>query len=166
MSAAHALALAGFTDEARPLIDEAARRFPVATVVQANGLPTARAAVALHAGKPAQAIELLRAAAPYELGTGVPYLPIYLRGLASLRTGAGGDARAEFQKVLDHPGVDALSVLRPLSKLGLARATALAGDVAASRRAYQDFLALWKDADPDIPVLREARAEYAKLEER
>ena len=166
MNAAHALALAGFADEARPLIDEAARRFPVATVVQTIGLPTARAALALHTGHATEAIEQLRAAAPYELGTGVPYLPIYVRGLASLRAGAGGEARAEFQKVLDHPGVDALSILRPLSQLGLARAAALAGDVAASRRAYQDFLVLWKDADADVPMLREALAEYAKLEER
>jgi eukaryotic-like serine/threonine-protein kinase len=87
----------------------------------------------------------------------------YVRGLAQLHLRAGAEAAGHFQKVLDHRGADALSVLCPLSQLGLARAAALKGDLAASRRAYQDFLALWKDADVDVPILREARAEYAKL---
>jgi len=163
MGAAHALALAGFADETRPLLDEVARQLPVSTVIQTIGLPTARAALLLRAGNPAGALELLEAPKPYELGVAFPYLPVHVRGLACLRAGGGADARSAFQKVLDNPGVDALSVLRPLALLGVARATALAGDAAASRRAYQDFLALWKDADPDLPVLREAQAEYAKL---
>ena len=94
-----------------------------------------------------------------------PTCPLYVRGLASLRVGAGADAKDAFQKVLDNPGVDSFSVIRPLAQLGLARGAALAGDAAGSRRAYQDFLELWKDADADIPVLREARAEYAKLKD-
>jgi hypothetical protein len=166
MIAANALALAGFAEEARPLLDEVAKRFPVNTLIQAIGLPTARAALQLRAGNPAKAIELLEEPKRYELGVAFVYLPVYVRGLAGLRAGAGGDAKGAFQKVVDNPGVDPLSVMRPLAQLGLARSMALAGDVAGSRRAYQDFLALWKDADTDIPILREARAEYAKLQDR
>ena len=163
MGAAHALALAGFADETRPLLDEVARRFPASTLIQTIGLPTARAALQLREGNPAKAIELLAATATNELGVGFPYLPVYVRGLAALSARGGADARGAFQKVIDNPGVDALSVMRPLAQLGLARSAALAGDAAGSRRAYQDFLALWKDADADLPVLREARTEYAKL---
>ena len=166
MIAAHALALAGFAEEARPLLDEVARQFPVNTMIQTIGLPTARAALQLRAGNPAGAIELLEEPKRYELGVAFVYLPVYVRGLACLRAGAGTDAKGAFQKVVDNPGVDPLSVLRPLALLGLARGAALTGDAAASRRAYQDFLALWKDADADIPVLREARAEYSKLQDR
>ena len=166
MIAANALALAGFAEEARPLLDEVAKRFPVNTLIQAIGLPTARAALQLRAGNPAKSIELLDGPKRYELGVAFVYLPVYVRGLAGLRAGAGGDAKGAFQKVVDNPGVDPLSVMRPLAQLGLARSMALAGDVAGSRRAYQDFLALWKDADTDIPILREARAEYAKLQDR
>jgi hypothetical protein len=81
-----------------------------------------------------------------------------------LRLGKGDEAALEFQKILDHPGLAALGPLRPLAHLSLARARALAGDTPGARRAYQDFLALWKDADPDIPILLEAKAEYAKLQ--
>jgi hypothetical protein len=96
------------------------------------------------------------------MGSG--YLPTYLRGRALLRAGHGANAAVEFQKILDHRGVFPVSPLYTLSHLGQARASLLAGDAAKSRRAYQDFLALWKDADPDIPILQEARAEYAKLQ--
>jgi eukaryotic-like serine/threonine-protein kinase len=163
MAAAQALALAGFAEEARPLLDEVARQFPVNTLIRTVGLPTARAALQLRAGSPAGALELLEQAKPYELGVASAYMPAYVRGLAHLRAGAGTDAKGAFQRIVDNPGVDPLSVLRPLALLGLARGAVLAGDAASSRRAYQDFLALWKDADPDIPILREARAEYAKL---
>ncbi len=106
-----------------------------------------------------QAIELLQTAAQYErLHTYVPYL----RGLAYLRMGKGKEAAAEFQKILDHKGAN-WGIYYPLSYLGLARAAALSGDAACARKAYQDFLALWKDADPDIPILKEAQQEYARL---
>ena len=121
MIAAHALALAGFAEEARSLLDEVARQFPVNTLIQTIGLPTARAACQLRAGNPAGAIELLEEPKRYELGVAFVYLPVYVRGLACLRAGAGADARGAFQRIVDNPGVDPLSVLRPLAQLGLAR---------------------------------------------
>jgi predicted Zn-dependent protease len=122
-------------------------------------LPTARAAVEVRHGNPGKAVELLRAAAPYELGN---LDVVYARGQAYLAARAGAEAAAEFQKMLDHQGAVAGPVY-PLAHLGLGRAWALAGDSARSRKAYQDFLALWKEADLDIPILQEARQEYAKL---
>ena len=92
-----------------------------------------------------------------------PYTVIYARGLAYLRAGQGREAALEFQKILDHPGVSPVSPAHVLAILGLARAHALASDTAAARKSYQDFLTLWKDADPDIPVLQQAKAEYSKL---
>jgi tetratricopeptide (TPR) repeat protein len=106
---------------------------------------------------------LLRTAIPYELGGAAGLATIYVRGQAYLRAGAGEEAVTEFQKILGHKGIAPVALLHPLARLGLARAHALAGDTAGARRAYQDFLALWKDADPDIPILQEAQAEYAKL---
>ena len=133
--------------------------------MQTVNLPTLRATIELARGNAAKAIELLKEPAPYELGQSAQFRAVYIRGQAYLRTGAGADAAREFQKILDHRGVDPLSVLYPLSHIGVARAAALAGDKPKSRGAYQDFLALWKDADADIPVLREAKAEYAKLKD-
>ena len=89
--------------------------------------------------------------------------PVYVRGQAYLRAGRGAEAAAEFKRILDHRGVRPNNFLFSLAHLGLARACALSGDVLKSRNSYQDFLALWKDADPDIPVLQQARQEYAKL---
>ncbi|MBI3667025.1 MAG: protein kinase [Acidobacteria bacterium] len=159
--AAIALALSGAAAQAQPLIDELGKRFPQDTVINAISLPTARAALEVNRGNPAKAIDLLRAAAPYELGNPAP---IYLRGQAYLRAKSGNEAAAEFQKILDHKGAFVPLPLYSLSYVGLARAYALAGDTAKSRQAYQDFLALWKDADPDIPILKEAKQEYAKLQ--
>jgi eukaryotic-like serine/threonine-protein kinase len=104
---------------------------------------------------------MLEAASPYELS---PFAPIYVRGLAYLKLPDGNKAAAEFQKILDHRGVDPTDPRYALAQLGLGRAWALAGDLPKARRAYQDFLALWKDADPDIPILMEARKEYARLQ--
>ncbi|HEY7925539.1 MAG TPA: protein kinase [Vicinamibacteria bacterium] len=165
MDACLALALAGDLESARTAIDDASKRFPVNTLYQKIAQPTARAAVELRRGDAQRAIELLEVAAPYELAGVVPYVAIYVRAQATQGMGRGQDAAREYQKVLDHRGIDALSVFQPLSRLGLARAAA-SGDVAQSRRAYQDFLALWKDADADIPALREAQAEYARLKDR
>ena len=162
--AAHAFAVAGAPDRALPLMEELDRRFPIATWNEIN-LSILRATVELQRGDAAKAIELLKESAPYELGQWAGFFHVYTRGQAYLRTGAGTEAAREFQKILDHRGVDPLSMLYPLSHLGLARAAALAGDKANSRRAYQDFLALWKDADADIPVFQEAKAEYARLKD-
>jgi serine/threonine protein kinase/tetratricopeptide (TPR) repeat protein len=165
LHAARAFALSGAAEKAQPLIDETARRFPSHTLIQEIELPVLRALLELQRGNAPQAVELLEPAARYDLGSRSPYYVPYVRGLAHLRSRAGAAAAAQFQKVLDHRGLDPLSALYPLSQLGLARAKALAGDTAQARRAYQDFLALWKDADASIPVLRDAQAEYAKLQD-
>jgi hypothetical protein len=89
--------------------------------------------------------------------------PVYVRGLAYLASKQGPGAAAEFQKVLDHPGIVLYEPIGALARLGMARAHALAGDTGAARKAYEDFLDLWKDADPDIPMLKEARAEYERV---
>jgi eukaryotic-like serine/threonine-protein kinase len=132
-------------------------------------LPTIRAAIELDSNDPAKALMLLEAAAPYELAQppqfqlGTMY-PVYVRGEAQLTAHNGAGAAAEFQKFLDHPGVTINFPLGALAHLGLARAYALSGDSAKAKTAYQDFFGLWKDADPDIPILKEAKAEYAKLQ--
>jgi tetratricopeptide (TPR) repeat protein len=161
-----ALALAGELSQAESFADKVARRFPTDTVLNTRDLPSIRAIIDLKRGDPAKAVERLKAAAPYELGGPGPggLFSIYLRGQAYLQAGASMEAAAEFQKIIDHPGVAPSSPLHALTHLALGQARKLAGDTAAARRAYQDFLALWKDADPDLPILREAKAEYAKLE--
>jgi serine/threonine protein kinase/tetratricopeptide (TPR) repeat protein len=161
--AAVALARAGDAGRARQLVGELARRSPTDTLLNATLLPTARAAIELQADNPSKAVELLRPALQYEFAYYSGFVPIYLRGHAYLRAKDGGKAAAEFQKILEHRGVDPVSPLYALAHLGLARASAMAGDTVKSRLAYQNFLALWRNADPDIPVLREAKAEYARL---
>jgi len=162
--AAQALALSGASVQSQRLIDESAKRFRSDTFLNSVLLPTASAAIEIQRGNPAKAIELLRPANPYELGEFAHFVPIYVRSLAYLRAREGTQAAVEFQKILDHRGVDPLSPLYALAHLGLARAYALSGEKDKSRAAYQDFLALWKNADPDIPVLKEAKTEYAKLQ--
>ncbi len=163
LSAASALAISGEIGKAQAFVDELVKRFPTDTLMNAVHLPTCLAEIELSRGNPTKAIELLRAATRYELGFDVHFRPIYVRGQALLRSGKGREAAVEFQKILDHRAVDPNNFLYPLAHLGLARASALMGDVAKSRKAYQDFLALWKDADPDIPILQQAKQEYAKL---
>ena len=113
-------------------------------------------------------MEELRAAQPYELGLPIPWIAplavLYLRGCALLADGQGKEAGSEFQKILDRPGIVQSSPIGSLAYLGLARALVMAGDQTKARTAYQDFFALWKDADPDIPILKAAKAEYAKLQ--
>jgi eukaryotic-like serine/threonine-protein kinase len=120
----------------------------------------------IHGNKTAQAIDVLAPAVPFELGGSTPgfrtFVP-YLRGIAYLQTKQAAAATTEFQKILDHRGLVGDCFVGALAHLELARAYALAGDTAKSRAAYQDFLALWKDADPDIPILQQAKSEYAKL---
>jgi eukaryotic-like serine/threonine-protein kinase len=169
--AAFALALIGDSARAQPLADDLQTRFPKDTVVQFNYLPTLHAQLLLAApNNAAKAVDALSSVTPYELG--VPggstfwsnLYPVYVRGQAFLASGQGTQAAAEFQKILDWPGVVVNEPIAALAHLGLARSYALAGDAPKSRAAYQDFLTLWKDADPDIPILIAAKAEYAKLQ--
>jgi eukaryotic-like serine/threonine-protein kinase len=163
-----ALAMCGDAAQAEKLAAETSNLFPNGTLWNAVNLPAIRAAIALKRDQPAKAVELLASASPYERA--YPELA-YLRGLAYLGLRKGGEAAAEFEKILDHKGANWGSDWQhpywgqfySLSYLGLARASALAGDTAKARAAYHDFLTLWKDADPDIPILMQAKAEYAKL---
>ncbi len=165
--AALALARAGDRAGAEKLAAELDKAFPLDTLVQRYWLPTIRAGVALELQDPNQAIELLKAASTIELGfpgnLALSLCPAYLRGEAYLMLHDGNRAAAEFQKFIDHRGVVLNFPWGALARLGLARACALQGDSAKAHAAYQDFLTLWKDADPDIPVLKEAKAEYAML---
>ena len=156
-----ALALSGDVGQAQSLAEEMARRNPKNTLTQAVWLPVNRAAIELQHSHPDKAIQLLQSASQYETGAG--FWPIYLRGQAYLRLKRGAEAAAEFQKILNHRGWDPISCLYPLAHLGLARAAELTGDVAGTRKAYQDFFALWRDADADLPILIEAQKEYASL---
>ena len=197
--AALALALARDTARAEAFSPDLAKRFPDDTLLQLSYLPTLHAQIALNRNDPSLAIEALEAATPYELGTMFPIAlyPVYVRGEANLEAHRGSQAAAEFQKILDHPGLVFNEPIAALARLGLARAYALearAGGTAAvlarnhgsttgdtpmnrgsqpvpradtlaqARAAYQDFFNLWKDADPDIPILKQAKAEYAKLQ--
>ena len=110
-------------------------------------------------------MELLQPATPYELGWDARLLPVYTRGQAYLKAKQGREAAAEFQKLLDHRQIGFTSAICSIAHLQLGRARVLAGDNAGARTAYQDFFALWKDADPDVPILKEAKAEYAKLQQ-
>ena len=158
------LARLGDSAAATRLADDLGRRFPEGTILQFNYLPTIHAATALESGSPAQAVDSLVAVAPYELGqTNCTLYPVYLRGEAYLAAGQGAAAAGEFQKILDHTGYVRTGIIGALAHLQLGRALALSGDKAKAKRAYQDFLTLWKDADPDIPILKQAQAEYTKL---
>jgi DNA-binding winged helix-turn-helix (wHTH) protein/Flp pilus assembly protein TadD len=166
-----ALAYAGDATRGQALADDLGKRFPEDTLVQFNYLPALRAKLALLHANPQQALDILKVAAPYELGlpaVGIynwPNLyPVYVRGEAYLAAHQGSEAAAEFQKILDHRGIVSNEPIGALARLQLGRAYAMQGDTAKSHAAYQDFLTLWKDADPDIPILKEAKAEYAKLQ--
>ena len=159
-----ALAFAGEAVRAQKLTDDLGKRFPENTIVHLNYLPTIRAQLALSRNDNSTAIEVLQAAAAYELGSLGGLYPVYVRGEAYLAAHQGTEAAAEFQKILDHRGVVLNSPIGALAHLQLARAYAMRGDAAKARAAYQDFLTLWKDADPDIPILKQAKGEYAKLQ--
>ena len=146
--------------------DDLDKRFPEHTIVRFNYLPTLRARLALNRNDAANAIEVLQVASRYELG-GVgrrSLYPVYVRGQAYLTAHEGSRAAIEFQKILDHRGVVGNGPIGALAHLGLARAYAMQGDTAKTKAAYQNFLTLWKDADPDIPIFIAAKAEYAKLQ--
>jgi serine/threonine protein kinase/Flp pilus assembly protein TadD len=169
-TSAIALGLAGDAAQATRLAADLAKRFPEDTIVQFNYLPTIHAAVALQGGSASKAIEALAPVAPYEqLGSAstasnYALYPIYLRGEAYVAARQGSAAEAEFQKIIAHPGVVENEPIGAVAHLGLARAYSLSGDTAKTQATYQDFFALWKDADPDIPILQQAKAEYAKLQ--
>ncbi len=161
VTAGNALATCGEFGQTQTITGELVRRFPKDTILNKVLLPLVQARIELHRGNPAQAIQLLETTRPYE---GYALFQIsYLRGQAFLNQQRGADAAAEFQKILDHRGWQPASPLYPLAQLGLARTAALSGDTTKARKAYQDFFALWNDADPDIPILQEARREYEKL---
>jgi tetratricopeptide (TPR) repeat protein len=178
--AALAFAMAGDTARAESLAQDLGRRFPLDTQMQSLWLPAIQAQLALDRKNPAVALNALQAASPIELGNSrsATILPasidVYVRGEAYLAAGQGSAAAAEFQKILDHSGIVWNCWTGALAHLGVARANALqsrtsqGADADAARvralAAYKDFLTLWKDADPDIPILKEAKAEYAKLQ--
>jgi eukaryotic-like serine/threonine-protein kinase len=166
--AALTLARIGETAGAKPIVEELEKNFPSDTLLKVYWLPTIKAAMELNANNPTQAVVDLEAAAPYELAEppqtqdGTMY-PVYIRGQAQLMAHNGAAAATEFQKFLDHRGITLNFPLGALAHLQIGRAYAMQGDTTKAKAAYKDFLALWKDADPDIPVLKEAKAEYAKL---
>jgi tetratricopeptide (TPR) repeat protein len=166
MILALSLARSGRTDEAERLADEVSRDAPLDTIVQKYLVPTVRAAVRLQKHDPRAAIDLLRETAQYELAStkSFDYLyPAYIRGLAYLESGDGRSAAGEFQKLIDNPGLCWEYITGPLARLQLGRAQRLMGNDASARESYEEFLNIWKDADPDLPIYRQAKAEYAQL---
>jgi len=170
-----ALALSGDSSRSQGVTEELSRRLPEDTRVQFTYAPTLRALTALNHSQPSKAVELLQTTIPYELGSpttgGSEFLlgagnlyPAYVRGLAYLAAHQGVEAAGEFQKILDHRGLVISDPIGALAHLQLGRAYALSGDKAKAKSAYQDFLMLWKDADPDIPIFKRAKVENAKLQ--
>jgi hypothetical protein len=162
------LARSGDVVRAKTLADELEKNYSNNAMLKLYWLPVIRAAIELGKGNAAQAIVALEAAAPYELGSPPPMLngtlyPAYLRGEADLRAHNGAAAVVEFQKLLDHRGVLVNWVTSALAYLQISRAYVMAGDTAKAKAGYQDFFTLWKDADADVPILKEAKAECAKL---
>lgn len=165
-------ATSGDSDQAEKTANALDKAHPSDTMLQSFWLPTIRAAIAINRKQPAKALEDLAPSAPFELGEHNPLLPTYFRGQAYLAAARGPEAAAEFQKIIDHRGLIQNSILGALARLGLARAWTLqwqtssgsnADAQAKARTAYQAFLNLWKDADSDVPILKQAKAEYAKL---
>jgi eukaryotic-like serine/threonine-protein kinase len=155
-----ALALCGEDSQVKLLVDEITKRYPENTLMNSIWTPATQAAMALHRGNAEQALEYLQITSRCEAAA--EFWPQYLRGQAYLKLGRGEEAAAEFQKILDHRGQGPLSPLYPLAHLGRARAAALAGDPVKSRSSWNEFLALWKDADPDLPILIEAKRMFEK----
>jgi eukaryotic-like serine/threonine-protein kinase len=169
-SAALALALTGDVAGTQTLVHDLSRRFPEDTIVQFNYLPVLQAQIALDRKDALKAVEALQSATPFELGAGgpimgpIPLYPVFIRGIAYLAANQSREGISEFQKILDHRGIVLNSPVGALAHLQIGRAYAMVGDTTKAKAAYQDFLTLWKDADPDIPILKQAKAEYAKLQ--
>jgi serine/threonine protein kinase/tetratricopeptide (TPR) repeat protein len=162
-SVAVALAMSGDVGRAQTITEDLSRRFPSDTLLHDVWAPCVAALVALNHKNPEQAITVLQAATPYEMGSALGLFPIYVRGLAYLQAKRGTEAAKEFQKIVEHHGIAPAAPEHSLAKLGLGRAYGLTGEAAKAKTAYQDFLSLWKDADPDVPLLREAKSEYEKV---
>jgi tetratricopeptide (TPR) repeat protein len=165
------LACSGDLPRSRMMSDELQKQWPVNTQINGYWLPIVRAYIEIRSGHPAQAVRLLEEAAPYDFAFPEPQFseggllyPVYVRGQAHLALHQGKEAAAEFQKFIDHRTIVVNSPLAALARIGLARAYAIQGDLREARAKYQDLFALWKDADPDIPILKQAKAEYAKLQ--
>jgi tetratricopeptide (TPR) repeat protein len=167
------LALSGDSSRSQSLADDLEKRFPEDTFAKFTYVPVLRALSALARGKPIDSVERLRTALPFELavnGLNFGHFFLgglhsgYVRGEALLAAHRYGEAAAEFQKILDHRGIVGADPIGALAHLQLGRAFVLSGDKIKAKAAYQDFLALWKDADPDVPILRQAKAEFAKLQ--
>jgi hypothetical protein len=163
-SVALALAFAGDLQRAQIIADGLGETDAANTLVQHYWTPTIQAILELHREKPRLAVDRLRETRPFELGSLGNLYPIYARGLAYLALHDGDAAIAEFQKIVDHPGIAWADPLVPLARLGLCRAYAIQDDSAKAQTAYENFFESWKDADPDIPILQQAKAEYAKLQ--
>jgi tetratricopeptide (TPR) repeat protein len=164
--AAYVFARAGDSTQSQKLVSDLTKEWPFDTLLTYVWVPLAQATNDIYRNQPAQAIARLESAAPYEFGgapLGAIYWPIYIRAEAFLKTRDGVKAAAEYQKILDHQGLAPHSPRYSLARLGLGRAYALQGDIPKARAAYQDFFAVWKDADPDVPVLKQAKAEYEKM---
>jgi hypothetical protein len=164
--------MSGDSPQAQALAGEMEKGFPEDSTVRFSYAPTIRAVLAINQAEPQRAVDLLQVAAPHELGIplsavsglfGALY-PVYVRGQAYLGANKATEAVSEFRKILDHPGIVVSDPIAALSHLQLGRAYALTGDRGKARSAYQDFFTLWKDADQDIPVLKQAESEYAKLQ--
>lgn len=158
-----ALARAGDLAGARKVADELAKQYPADSILNAVSLPSVRAAIEIERGHPGRAVEFLRTVVPYELGFLAGVAPTYLRGQAFLLARDGVRAAAEFEKIIARPGVEAVSPLHSLARLGLGRAHALTGETEKGRAACQEFLARWQYADPDLPALKDARTALARL---
>ena len=152
--------LCGDLDAADQFAIERAKRFPQSTLTRDVSLALTRAAMALKRDQPRRASDALRTAG---IGGGAGFLPYYLRGHAYLRLDRGTEAANEFRTILDHRGWGPMSISYQLAHVGLARALAIAGDAAASRKEYETFFAAWQGADSDLPVLIDARQAYSQL---
>jgi tetratricopeptide (TPR) repeat protein len=165
--AAMTLARTGDAARAKVMVEQLEKSEATNTMLKIYWLPTIKAAIELNGGSPSQAVIDLEAASPYELGGPLPIgglYPVYVRGQAYLAAHNGTAAAGEFQRILDHRGIVLNLPLGALAHLQLGRAYAMSGDRAKAHNAYQDFFNVWKDADPDIPILKEAKAEFAKLQ--
>lgn len=160
---AMAFALAGDVADAKGEVDQLAGRAPRGSLLDQVTVPEIRGAIELEQGNAARALDLFASATPYEAGWFDLYMAAYLRGEAYLLAHRGQEAAVEFQKIISHRGVVSNSEIGALAHLNIGRAYAMQADFPRARVAYQDFLTLWKDADPDIPIFKEAKAEYAKL---
>jgi tetratricopeptide (TPR) repeat protein/DNA-binding winged helix-turn-helix (wHTH) protein len=160
---AEVFSMIGDDRQALALVDELHTRFPLHVPLNPASLACVVAAVEIHRGNPAKAVQVLEQAKPYDLSEFSDLNPIYIRGLAYLRMGSGTEAAAEFQKYLDHSGINTVFPRHSLALLGLARAYVLMNEKGKARKAYEDFLTLWSEADPDIPILLQAKSEFRKL---